>query len=378
MAACTPENTRAVGYLKTCPVLVKVYSDIGAYDFTRHVYPVSSSGQQAQMTASGRVLFDRSLLASWPGVVKDDGRLGGVTADTLCHTKASVQDAVKVLTGISLDLAMSEDQAKQARDTMKTVAEDNGDKGHGLLNVAVLLDGASDQEDLACSLTTPKAATGRVLAWRLYVGGNTQPTPVADWKSATNWEPPPSCDEAKAFFSPAPTQWDRDLDAVKAKFKQGEKVNGASSLAVWITDHNPACLCGTSSVRGALYDFEEWVSLKIDLATPDTDDAEDRRTAKLAELKGLVERGVKKFGASLFDDFTTRPGCREDNGAKVRMGLVIAQAKQALAALDDAVHKDRPNLTTVKARSTTLVALASKIEKEMDPSGNGAVYGCPR
>ena len=378
-AACTPENQKAVEYLKACPVLKSTAVEIGAYDFGRHVFPMTSSGKRGIVTKAGRVVREPGMLLSWPGVSKNQGGFAGVSPESVCHSHASVNDAVEVLTGMSLDLALPEDQAKKARDTMKAAGEDNGGGAEGWLDTAVLLDGGSAQEELACGVMTPKLATGRVLAWRLNVRG---PTQVMDWKTASNWDPPPSCDEAKAFFNPpkASKPWDADLADVKKKFARGEEVEGEKTLAGWITWHDPTCIC--PGMMSKLNAFTSW-AMDVEMATPDPDDDDAKRSQKLATLKGTVERGVKRFNEELLQEFE-QPGCNADHGAKARMVPTIARAKKAVAALDDAVHKDPPNFAAIKSRSDALVKLSGinqaddGISDEIDPNNEGRQFGCPR
>ena len=309
-------------------VLMRATAEIGKYDFGHHSYPLTVD-KSANVTKSGNVLLWDAALVTWPGVQRSfDHTSGGVSASSFCQTRVAIGDAVSVLTGMWMDLPMSEDAAKQFRDTMKKGAEDNPQRrpDDGAVQIAVRLEGTTGREDLACDAQTPNALRGRVVAWRVET---LAPHPT-DWISVANMaDVPASCKDAQAFFSPgvaaamsaSGAPWDRDLPAVKSKFAGGKSVDGWDSLDAWVTHNNPACVC-------AIYDWQHFPDWLQGVARVDLD------STKLADLKDRVARGREKWENDLFAKIEQRAGCKQDHGARGRMMGFVGRSRQALKALE--------------------------------------------
>ncbi|MBP9113514.1 MAG: DUF4340 domain-containing protein [Polyangiaceae bacterium] len=152
-AACKPENDRVLEFLKTCPVFARVHVNVSAYNFEKHMYSLSAKNNMAaQITQPGHALIRNKALVLWPGVQRMFERgSGGVAMDTLCKTRGPINDTVAAVTGIGIDLPMSEAEAKTFRDKMKIAKEDDPNAGtnEGVIEVALQLDGKATREELA-------------------------------------------------------------------------------------------------------------------------------------------------------------------------------------------------------------------------------------
>ena len=105
----------------------------------------------------------------------------------------------------SIDLKFNADEVRALKDGIGKVHEDTS---FATIQIAVLLDGKTAEEPLACDAVVPKSATGSVLAWRL-LSGTCKSTsecvnvPVSPWSTVGRWEPPSSCDELKTALGVA-------------------------------------------------------------------------------------------------------------------------------------------------------------------------------
>ena len=101
----------------------------------------------------------------------------------------------------------------------------------------------------------------------------------------------------------------------------------------------------------------------------------------LGDLKVRVGLAAKHFDDAVFGPFEGRPGCKGDNGAKLRMTPTVTQAKAALNALLDLLQKDQPNLALVNVRLKALAKLSASIgdavDRERHRDDGRWNFGCP-
>ncbi len=110
-----------------------------------------------------------------------------------------MNDAIPRLAGFTLDLPMSEADARAFHTQMQ------GSQGFQL-EVAFLAAGTAAQEDIVCDMKTPSAAEAAVIAWRLMTMREAGPNlpylhvPLLDWTSTGAWPAPDSCDGERSLY----------------------------------------------------------------------------------------------------------------------------------------------------------------------------------
>jgi hypothetical protein len=353
MAACRSDNERAASLLTSCPVRKSFRVSVGSYNFDRKVFPVSAVPAEGRsVTAGNRVVLDE-LLPTWPGPYPASR---GALAGAGCSGPQG--DDVQALTSFHLDLPMTEAEAKALKDKMTEASEDDPSVlvESAVTEVAVLLDGKSDRDDLACARRTAQSPTGRVLAWRLLVGRYPGEQAV-DWMSVGNWEPPSSCQEAKAFFAPPPA-------ATKSDPRHAVQDDETCACRHLRKMHTSWKLLPSHSSGGGLCN-------------------------DLPEISSSEEETLKREGAALLhnqrtlDRFTgaiqSAAGCANDGAdSKKRMLATIDELRRALAIWEPVLTKYKPTLGEVVKANRATCKLKERLPTEYDTCKSpSCAFGCP-
>ena len=185
-AACKNEMDKAVAFLSRCPALMSIAAHLDSYDFGKKEFPVRLSDRTIMVSNEGHFDLNGDALLLWPGMsaTGDEGGIYGA----MCESDQSMQARNAIAAAIFHISVADEGKAKAARAASPSKLE-----------FAFIYDGKSSADHFPCgyNLTHPKP-TGLVVAWRMM--------PSFDWTTAaTGWTPPPTCDDARTFFSAAPT-----------------------------------------------------------------------------------------------------------------------------------------------------------------------------
>jgi tetratricopeptide (TPR) repeat protein len=196
LSKCKEENAKLIVASERCPLTSRLRVRVSDYSSSDHVFKISFTQRSTMpmVTNDDRVLWATHFLVSWERAMAADEKAR--VNRSLC--RGAMLDTLPTLAGLELRVYMNETEAKDWAQARRAT-QDKSDRFEDYVDLAFSLDGKGDAANLPCDMKTPRAATGRAIAWRLASWDGTKEDIWLDWQGIAEWQPSGTCDDAHAL-----------------------------------------------------------------------------------------------------------------------------------------------------------------------------------